>query len=320
MKTGKGYAFWTSVLYILLFSGAQAAVAAVGSYALIPRLISQVMNILSNPYYYFDLYSLEGLFSELGPFIYAVITISDILAVAILLIYLSHKKYKTKEYLEITKPETKTVLMAVLLAFGYVIILMSILGKMPSDIMDSYAQSSSALASGDTSFGSIFMEVLAVVLVAPVSEEIFFRGAIYSRLREHFDLWPAVLICSALFGLQHFGLVWFSYTFVLSIILCLVREYYQSIVPCITIHMVFNLFGSFMGYLSLSKTANAVLLVSAIAAFAAGAVLFFANKKEHRPYLEALGIYEVKRSLFCTSCGAKSDGNSNFCSNCGHKL
>lgn len=50
---------------------------------------------------------------------------------------------------------------------------------------------------------ALMLLVLAVVL-APITEELLFRGWIYTSLRFSFGLWPAILSSAALFGLAHY--------------------------------------------------------------------------------------------------------------------
>jgi membrane protease YdiL (CAAX protease family) len=45
--------------------------------------------------------------------------------------------------------------------------------------------------------------VLAIVVLAPVAEEIFFRGFFFAGLRSRWSLWPSALLSGAIFGLVH---------------------------------------------------------------------------------------------------------------------
>ncbi|MDD5369861.1 MAG: CPBP family intramembrane metalloprotease, partial [Anaerolineaceae bacterium] len=45
--------------------------------------------------------------------------------------------------------------------------------------------------------------LLMAGIIAPISEELFFRGALFTWFREHFSLWPAILFSSLLFALGH---------------------------------------------------------------------------------------------------------------------
>jgi CAAX protease family protein len=45
--------------------------------------------------------------------------------------------------------------------------------------------------------------VMAIVVLAPVAEEIFFRGFFFAGLRTKWSLWPSALLSGAIFGLVH---------------------------------------------------------------------------------------------------------------------
>lgn len=82
------------------------------------------------------------------------------------------------------------------------------------------------------------------VFIAPVAEELFFRGFFYGSLRTKFPTVLAALIGGTVFGLIHAstGLSAVPILIVLGIILCLVREKTGSLYPCIGIHALNNTF------------------------------------------------------------------------------
>src|SRR5436190_3471992 len=45
--------------------------------------------------------------------------------------------------------------------------------------------------------------VLSVVVIAPIAEEIFFRGFFFAGLQTRWSLWPSALVSGAVFGLVH---------------------------------------------------------------------------------------------------------------------
>jgi CAAX protease family protein len=45
--------------------------------------------------------------------------------------------------------------------------------------------------------------VLAIVVLAPIAEELFFRGFFFAGLRSRWSLWPSALLSGAIFGLVH---------------------------------------------------------------------------------------------------------------------
>ena len=85
---------------------------------------------------------------------------------------------------------------------------------------------------------------LAVIVLAPVSEEFFFRAFFYRALRNRFRVWSAALIDGLVFGLLHFtgltSLAIIPVIAVFGVVLCLVYERTGSLFAVIAIHAVFN--------------------------------------------------------------------------------
>ncbi len=51
--------------------------------------------------------------------------------------------------------------------------------------------------------GIAIFAVMAIVVLAPIAEEIFFRGFFFAGLRTRWSLWPSALLSGAVFGLVH---------------------------------------------------------------------------------------------------------------------
>lgn len=81
---------------------------------------------------------------------------------------------------------------------------------------------------------------LTLVVVAPVAEEILFRGYLLGKLRKHVPLWIAILLTSLLFAGLHWPVSVMIDVFVLSIVLCLLRVFSKSLWPSIFLHMIKN--------------------------------------------------------------------------------
>jgi len=100
------------------------------------------------------------------------------------------------------------------------------------------------LGYGSSTFGAIASGAL-IIVAAPLSEEIFFRGFVFGGLRRRLPLWPAAIIAGALFGAVHFtgassaGVL--PQLAVLGIILCWLYDKTGSIWPTIAVHMLNNL-------------------------------------------------------------------------------
>lgn len=77
------------------------------------------------------------------------------------------------------------------------------------------------------------------ILVAPITEELLFRGIILTKLKRYGKTF-AIIIVSILFGLLHGNLPQTIPTFVMSLFLCQVTLKSNSIIPAISIHMINN--------------------------------------------------------------------------------
>jgi len=101
----------------------------------------------------------------------------------------------------------------------------------------------SLLVSGPTDvllFGTI---VANLVILAPVAEELLFRGWLYTALRSRFSFWPSFLPTLIAFAAIHFDAEHPRVVQVLplAVALGLLRERAGSIKPTIALHAVYNL-------------------------------------------------------------------------------
>lgn len=82
--------------------------------------------------------------------------------------------------------------------------------------------------------------VAGAVLIAPICEEIFFRGYLFGGLLQRMGLWPAALLSAALFALAHGDIGSLVVLFVFGLVLAYVRWRCGSLWPGIIIHMANN--------------------------------------------------------------------------------
>jgi len=84
------------------------------------------------------------------------------------------------------------------------------------------------------------MAFVSIVVITPFVEEIIFRGIIYGQLRK-INIPLAIFLTSLLFGIVHFQLNVGITVFVMSVIMCLIREKItKTIWSGIVIHMIKN--------------------------------------------------------------------------------
>lgn len=119
---------------------------------------------------------------------------------------------------------------------------------------------------------AVLAEGLVVLLVAPVIEEIVFRGVIFRALWTWRGPGVAALITAILFGLWHVGTYPLAVLPTLAItgfFLCLVFRRTGSLLPPIALHMLINT----LAFLRLYGTEGAAPLAIGLAWGAAGAAL-----------------------------------------------
>lgn len=103
-----------------------------------------------------------------------------------------------------------------------------------------------ALGGEDGTFGLV-VAGLMVIMVAPVVEEVFFRGFFYRALRTKLSIWIAAGIDGVLFGLIHYsgdgadGLLILPPLALLGFVFCLVYERTGSLFTVIGMHALNNM-------------------------------------------------------------------------------
>lgn len=80
----------------------------------------------------------------------------------------------------------------------------------------------------------------SAIVLAPLLEEVLFRGLLQSMLRRYMPPWPAVLVASGLFALTHSEPQNLPALFILSVVLGYNYERTGRLTPPIIIHGVFN--------------------------------------------------------------------------------
>jgi membrane protease YdiL (CAAX protease family) len=95
---------------------------------------------------------------------------------------------------------------------------------------------------------AILAVVVVAVLLAPLAEELVFRGVLLRALGRRFSAGPAALVSAAAFALAHLALDFQSAVavpalFVVGLVLALVVQRRGRLAPAVAAHMGFNLVG-----------------------------------------------------------------------------
>ncbi len=167
--------------------------------------------------------------------------VGGILTIITVLLILYVRDFSPADELALVPPtHRRTLWQAALIgvgACGVVSLLLSTI-PFPESWMDSYMSNSEAITGGNP-----ILDILATVVIAPLCEEIVFRGLVYRGLKRGMPTVAAALITSAVFGILHGTIVWFVYTFLLSLVLITMYEYAKSLWAPILTHTAFNIVG-----------------------------------------------------------------------------
>ena len=84
------------------------------------------------------------------------------------------------------------------------------------------------------------------IIIAPVVEEIVFRGVFFNKISEICPIWLAVLISACVFGSFHGEMINCIFTTIMGGIFALTFYKYKSVLPGIIMHASFNLISYFL--------------------------------------------------------------------------
>lgn len=93
----------------------------------------------------------------------------------------------------------------------------------------------------ENSKSPVFAQFVAMGILAPIAEELLFRGVIYKRLKTYYDVTIAAYIASLIFAIAHFNLIQGLYAFVFGMMICFVYEKNGNILTVIAMHMGANI-------------------------------------------------------------------------------
>lgn len=204
--------------------------------------------------------------------------ISGILALLTYWIVFLIRKKKFAQEVKLRKIPVKGILAVLLMGITFNIVISTLLATIPfpDAWMETYQQNSSVLTGGNE-----VISFLATVFMAPVLEEIVFRGLIYDRLKKGMPAVVAAIISSFAFGLMHGTIIWMMYAFVLGVVLVIVFERFHSLFANMLLHFGFNLTGMCLNHAQgMSEVAGWILTGVCVIGFIASTVWMVRMTKE----------------------------------------
>lgn len=96
-----------------------------------------------------------------------------------------------------------------------------------------------------SSRAAVFVVAFMATFSAPITEEVVYRGIVYSGFRKTFNVPVAVIVTTVLFAGVHYPQYWGSWGTIilittLSLILTFIRVRSDNLLPCVVLHFIFN--------------------------------------------------------------------------------
>ncbi|BDU51533.1 CPBP family intramembrane glutamic endopeptidase [Haliovirga abyssi] len=171
------------------------------------------------------------------------IIISSAILSNISLIFLGRKQLQCtvlniREFLNINKLfiDKKLIFIVTLFAMGLSLVLSEIMGI----VINIFKIDISSLDKINNILGS-FSGLIYVILLAPILEEIIFRGIILRSLKKSFKFSTSIYISSFFFALYHMNFIKFIPIFILGYFLGYIYKKTNSLGVVIYFHMIYNL-------------------------------------------------------------------------------
>ncbi|MBO5070408.1 MAG: CPBP family intramembrane metalloprotease [Roseburia sp.] len=125
------------------------------------------------------------------------------------------------------------------------------------------------------------------VLLAPVCEELVFRGITMRQAKKFLPFWAANIFQAFLFGAFHMNMMQGVYTFCVGLVLGIICEKSGSIYNAIFYHMLFNFWGTVLSqylYIGESDFAFFFWFIFALAMTLGGLLVFAAGTRRARKH------------------------------------
>ena len=208
------------------------------------------------------------------------------------LIFVCGKKKIAKE-VSLRKLHSGAIAPLIMLGLGLNVVTTIVMSFIPEEYLESYQQASESLS---TDVG--VMTVLLALVAAPVVEEWFLRGLVYTRFKKGMPFVVATLLSSLLFGVMHGQWLWMIYTAIFGLLLAWVFERTKSLYASILLHFGYNLCSMLMQLIP--ETAPdwvGVAIISVAVVFTAvGWFLFVKTPKVEEPSEEDVAEPVVEAS------------------------
>ena len=115
-----------------------------------------------------------------------------------------------------------------------------IVGWLSSFLLEGYEAQDNVLKLQNGNYGNIGTIIITACIIAPITEELIFRGMMYPLLKKGMGVLWGCVISSLIFSFIHYNILSFSVLFVFSCCLTYIYERSNSIIVPVVSHSIFN--------------------------------------------------------------------------------
>ena len=190
-------------------------------------------------------------FGSDGGAVTTIILVSTPIEIALLALWASQRSDNAAAYLGLVMPRRSDVVFGLLAVVALIVVADTVSWLLGRDLVTSFQND---IYRTSTSVSAMVLLWLAVIVVAPVGEEILFRGFLFRGwLRAPRDTWPTIVVTGALFALLHVQYDWFviGQVFLFGLLLGFMRWASGSTLLTILLHATINFEGmleTWMGF------------------------------------------------------------------------
>jgi len=197
---------------------------------------------------------------------------------------LQHKKWKEEQFWKVGK--FKPILIAILIVLG---IGLNLFTSGIASLVEGFGLfPEHAEIIGITLSGNIWMQIACVGLLAPIVEEIIFRGILLGRMSKKMKPILAICLQALIFSIIHMNLLQGMYAFVLGVVLGLVVVRVKSIWAVIVVHFAHNSISIVITYLLSGKNLSIdfIIILSIVGLVTSVGFLSFITIKRNLAHAE----------------------------------
>ena len=196
--------------------------------------------------------------------------VAGLIALFIYWLIIKIRKKTVRETLDLNPVPLRSLLPVIPLGIFINILISHLLDLLPipEEALQEYADASGILAS------YTFPVFLASVIMAPVIEEVLFRGLVFNSLKKGMPVALAIVLQALFFGVLHGQILWICYATVFGIIFGIFKNRYGSLYPTILLHLSVNgwnfiwvYIGKFITYTEYTSLVISVVSFAAVVIF-----------------------------------------------------